>query len=199
VRTLNGYDCGLTQPNPDVARWQRDVIPRRAANDLLPALPEANGGHPDVAQVVRVSRISHLPMLRLRGDHDDRTRAFSLARTPLTRFSSPPRRRAAKTSPCETSARKRLFAAHAAKTMLATNSATPTIFSASPGLTLATASTIHVFPSDHLDRWCIARIAPFSSRGVIRSSESTIKPNRATATAAVSQENFASGLIRRPP
>jgi hypothetical protein len=87
----------------------------------------------------------------------------------------------------------------AAKTMPATNTATPTIFSPSPGLTLATASTMHALPSNHLDRWCIARIAPFSSRGVIRSSESTIKPNRATATAAVSQENFASGLIRRPP
>jgi hypothetical protein len=85
VRTLNGYDCGLTQLKPDAARWQRDVIPRRAANDLLPALPKADGARPDVAQVVRVSRISHLPMLRLRGDHDDRTRAFSLARTLLIR------------------------------------------------------------------------------------------------------------------
>jgi hypothetical protein len=54
VRTLNDYDCGLTQPKPDAARWQRDVIPRRAGNDLLPALPKADGGRPDVAQVVRV-------------------------------------------------------------------------------------------------------------------------------------------------
>jgi hypothetical protein len=36
-------------------------------------------------------RISYLPMLRVPGDHDDRTRAFSFAWTPPTRFSRPPR------------------------------------------------------------------------------------------------------------
>jgi hypothetical protein len=64
----------------------------------------------------------------------------------------------------------------------------------SPRLALLTANTSRNFTSVQFDRWCVARIAPFSPRGTIRPSESTIKPNSTTATAAISQNNFASGV-----
>jgi hypothetical protein len=97
----------------------------------------------------------------------------------------------------ELDARYRLFAVRATKPT--TNAAAAAIFNQSAGLALITANTIRDFPSVQFDRLCVATIAPISPRATIRPSESKIKPNSTTATAAISQENFASGVILTPP